>query len=111
MHSLLFGVVDILTHARTHGKLTMKFVYFVLLFTFLCLQGARHPCVELMDTMQQFIANDYELVRDKSSFQIVTGPNMVRILCYYLCTHKQSVFALKLKILFNLHGCAKIVNV
>lgn len=29
-----------------------------------------------MDSMQQFIANDYDLVRGKSSFQIITGPNM-----------------------------------
>ena len=30
-----------------------------------------------MDTTQQFIANDYDLVRGQSSFQIITGPNMV----------------------------------
>jgi len=36
---------------------------------------ARHPCVELMDDMR-FIANDYELQRDISGFQIITGPNM-----------------------------------
>lgn len=40
------------------------------------LLGARHPCVELMDDMQ-FIPNDYNLVRDKSGFQLITGPNMV----------------------------------
>ncbi|KAJ1427714.1 muts domain V-domain-containing protein [Ochromonadaceae sp. CCMP2298] len=40
------------------------------------LRGARHPCVELMDGVQQFIANDYDLIRGKSTFQIVTGPNM-----------------------------------
>ena len=33
--------------------------------------------MELMDTTQQFIANDYDLVRGQSSFQIITGPNMV----------------------------------
>ncbi len=37
--------------------------------------GARHPCVELMDNVQ-FIANNYNLVKNKSSFQIITGPNM-----------------------------------
>lgn len=31
-----------------------------------------------MDTMQQFIANDYDLIRGRSSFQVITGPNMVR---------------------------------
>lgn len=39
------------------------------------LQGARHPCVELMDEVD-FISNDYELRRGGSSFQIITGPNM-----------------------------------
>ena len=39
------------------------------------LKGARHPCVELMDNVE-FIANDYDLFRDKSSYQIITGPNM-----------------------------------
>lgn len=34
--------------------------------------------MELMDTMQQFIANDYDLIRGRSSFQVITGPNMVR---------------------------------
>jgi DNA mismatch repair protein MSH2 len=41
------------------------------------LQGARHPCVELMDNVQ-FIPNNYDLIRGTSGFQIVTGPNMVR---------------------------------
>ena len=39
------------------------------------LVGARHPCVELMDDVS-FIPNDYCLERGKSSFQILTGPNM-----------------------------------
>ena len=39
------------------------------------LKAARHPCVELMDSVN-FIANDYDLRRGTSSFQIVTGPNM-----------------------------------
>ncbi|KEY67948.1 hypothetical protein S7711_02156 [Stachybotrys chartarum IBT 7711] len=37
--------------------------------------GARHPCMELQDDVQ-FITNDIELTRDKSSFLIITGPNM-----------------------------------
>ena len=52
------------------------FVVFVMA-SFFFQQGARHPCVELMDSTSQFIANDYDLIRDKSSFQIITGPNMV----------------------------------
>lgn len=39
------------------------------------LKGARHPCVELMDGVD-FISNDYNLIRGKSEFQVVTGPNM-----------------------------------
>jgi DNA mismatch repair protein MSH2 len=39
------------------------------------LKGARHPCVELMEGVD-FISNDYNLVRGKSDFQVVTGPNM-----------------------------------
>ncbi|XP_024030767.1 DNA mismatch repair protein MSH2 [Morus notabilis] len=39
------------------------------------LQGSRHPCVEAQDWMN-FIPNDCELVRGKSWFQIITGPNM-----------------------------------
>ena len=39
------------------------------------LKGARHPCVELMDSVD-FISNDYSLQRDSSAFQVVTGPNM-----------------------------------
>lgn len=39
------------------------------------LKDARHPCVELMDDMQ-FIANDYEMKRGESNFQVITGPNM-----------------------------------
>lgn len=35
--------------------------------------------MELMDATQQFIANDYCLLRGQSAFQIVTGPNMVRV--------------------------------
>ncbi|OAA81820.1 DNA mismatch repair protein MSH2 [Akanthomyces lecanii RCEF 1005] len=37
--------------------------------------GARHPCLELQDDVQ-FITNDVALTRDKSSFLIITGPNM-----------------------------------
>jgi DNA mismatch repair protein MSH2 len=39
------------------------------------LREARHPCLEMQDDVQ-FITNDVELVRDKSSFLIITGPNM-----------------------------------
>jgi len=39
-------------------------------------KGGRHPCVELMDSVSNFIPNDYELKRDQKNFQIVTGPNM-----------------------------------
>ena len=39
------------------------------------LQGARHPCVELMDGVD-FISNDYDMRRGESNFQIITGPNM-----------------------------------
>ena len=39
-------------------------------------EAARHPCVELMEAMD-FIPNHYDLQRDVSGFQIVTGPNMV----------------------------------
>ncbi|KAH8174814.1 mutS domain V domain-containing protein [Sarocladium implicatum] len=36
---------------------------------------ARHPCMELQDDVQ-FITNDVNLTRDKSSFLVITGPNM-----------------------------------
>jgi len=36
---------------------------------------ARHPCVELQDGVD-YIPNDYRLLNDKSSFLLVTGPNM-----------------------------------
>ncbi|KAK6842769.1 DNA mismatch repair protein msh-2 [Apiospora arundinis] len=39
------------------------------------LKEARHPCMEMQDDVQ-FITNDIELTRDKSSFLIITGPNM-----------------------------------
>ncbi|CAM6082684.1 unnamed protein product [Calypogeia fissa] len=39
------------------------------------LKGSRHPCVEAQDDVN-FIANDCCLVRGKSWFQIITGPNM-----------------------------------
>ena len=39
------------------------------------LREARHPCMELQDDVQ-FITNDVDLTRDKSSFVIITGPNM-----------------------------------
>lgn len=39
------------------------------------LEGSRHPCVEAQDDVN-FISNDCRLVRGKSWFQIITGPNM-----------------------------------
>ncbi|GAB2293835.1 MutS-like protein [Dionaea muscipula] len=39
------------------------------------LDGSRHPCVEAQDWVN-FIPNDCKLVRGKSWFQIITGPNM-----------------------------------
>ncbi|THU49860.1 hypothetical protein C4D60_Mb06t14020 [Musa balbisiana] len=39
------------------------------------LEGSRHPCVEAQDGVN-FIPNDCKLVRGKSWFQIITGPNM-----------------------------------
>ena len=44
--------------------------------TFTC--GHRHPCVEAQDGVD-FIANDCRLERGKSWFQVITGPNMVRV--------------------------------
>ncbi|KAM0897627.1 hypothetical protein ACQ4PT_022444 [Festuca glaucescens] len=38
-------------------------------------QGSRHPCLEAQDGVN-FIPNDCTLVRGKSWFQIITGPNM-----------------------------------
>ncbi|XP_031474444.1 DNA mismatch repair protein MSH2 [Nymphaea colorata] len=39
------------------------------------LMGSRHPCVEAQDGVN-FIPNDCLLIRGKSWFQIITGPNM-----------------------------------
>ncbi|KAK9448059.1 muts domain V-domain-containing protein [Limtongia smithiae] len=39
------------------------------------LRAARHPCMEAQDDMT-FIPNDVELVRGKSEFAVITGPNM-----------------------------------
>ncbi|TKY85515.1 hypothetical protein EX895_005677 [Sporisorium graminicola] len=39
------------------------------------LREARHPCLEVMDDVS-FIANDTEMVRGKSEFLVITGPNM-----------------------------------
>ena len=39
------------------------------------LKEARHPCMEMQDDIS-FITNDVSLVRDDSSFVIITGPNM-----------------------------------
>ncbi len=48
-------------HARGEGSTILK--------------EARHPCMEMQDDVQ-FITNDVSLTRDKSSFLIITGPNM-----------------------------------
>ncbi|KAL9631880.1 MAG: hypothetical protein Q9164_005651 [Protoblastenia rupestris] len=39
------------------------------------LREARHPCMEMQDDIQ-FITNDVSLIRGKSEFLIITGPNM-----------------------------------
>ncbi|KAI8818608.1 muts domain V-domain-containing protein [Fimicolochytrium jonesii] len=38
------------------------------------LKAARHPCLEMQDVA--FIDNDTEMLRESSSFHIITGPNM-----------------------------------
>lgn len=40
-----------------------------------CAQGCRHPCVEVQEGVS-FVANDCEMVRGSSWFNIITGPNM-----------------------------------
>lgn len=39
------------------------------------LRSSRHPCLEVQDGVS-FIANDVEMLRSSSKFQIITGPNM-----------------------------------
>lgn len=41
----------------------------------LILKEARHPCLEVQDDVN-FIANDVEMIKGQSEFQIITGPNM-----------------------------------
>ncbi|KAK0203192.1 muts domain V-domain-containing protein [Desarmillaria ectypa] len=41
----------------------------------LVLKDARHPCLEVQDDVH-FIANDIEMIKGESEFQIITGPNM-----------------------------------
>jgi hypothetical protein len=50
------------------------------------LQQARHPCVELQESID-FIPNDYNLIFDESSFLIVTGPNSTWWLPFEVVAH------------------------
>ncbi len=50
------------------------------------LQQARHPCVELQESID-FIPNDYNLIFDESSFLIVTGPNSTCWLPFGVVAH------------------------
>jgi DNA mismatch repair protein MSH2 len=47
----------------------------------LFLKNARHPCVELMDSVS-FLPNDYDL-NEQSSLQLITGPNMGGKVSYF----------------------------
>ncbi|KAJ5760419.1 DNA mismatch repair protein MSH2 [Penicillium odoratum] len=55
------GYVRPKMHARGTGNTVLK--------------EARHPCMEMQDDIS-FITNDVSLIRDESSFLVITGPNM-----------------------------------
>ena len=68
MKQNLFVILSLsLTHTLSLSSLSASFVAVLL--------GARHPCLEVQDDVS-FIANNTQLVRDSSSFHIITGPNM-----------------------------------
>lgn len=42
----------------------------------LVIRDGRHPVVERMNTVEQFIPNDTELIKNESQILLITGPNM-----------------------------------
>ena len=66
------------------------------------LVGARHPCVELQETVD-FIPNDVKLVFGESSFRIVTGPNMGGKVSFFVRTKRNLLKELTLVIFSHPH--------